>query len=120
MARFPMPQITLELSDELAQAVAQQGDRLPELLTQALTQPAIPARTYRYMIEFLASHPTPEQIASFQPTPEMSDRLKTLLTRNQADTLTPAEVQELAELEPIEHLIVMLKFSNLSYLQPVA
>jgi hypothetical protein len=115
-----MTQITLDLSDELAQAMVQQGDRLPELLTQALTQPAIPVRTYRYIIEFLASHPTPEQIANFQPTVEMSDRLKTLLTRNQSDTLTPAEIQELAEFEQIEHLIVMLKSSNLSYLQPAA
>jgi hypothetical protein len=113
-------QVTLDLSDELAQALTQQADRLPELLAQALTQPAIPTRTYRHVLEFLASHPTPEQIANFRPTPEMTDRLKVLLSRNQTDTLTTAEVQELAEFEQIEHLIVMLKSSNLSYLQSAA
>lgn len=115
-----MPKITLELSDELAQAVAQQGDRLLDLLTQALTQPAIPVRTYRHIIEFLTSHPTPEQIANFRPPLEMSDRLKMLLARNQSGTLTSAERQDLEEFEQIEHLIVMLKSSNLSYLEPLA
>jgi hypothetical protein len=75
-------QVTLDLSDELAQALTQQADRLPELLAQALTQPAIPARTYRHVLEFLTSHPTPEQIANFCPTPEMTDRLKVLLIPN--------------------------------------
>jgi hypothetical protein len=113
-------QVTLDLSDELAQALTQQADRLPELLAQALTQPAIPARTYRHVLEFLTSHPTAEQITNFRPTQEMTDRLKVLLSRNQTDTLTTAEVQELDEFEQIEHLIVMLKSSNLSYLQSAA
>ncbi len=44
--------------------------RLPELL-----QPAVPAQIYRYIRDFLASNPTPEQIAEFKPTPEMQERL---------------------------------------------
>lgn len=115
-----MPQVTLNLSDDLAQALMQQADRLPELLTQALMQPAVPAHMYRYIVEFLASHPSPDQIADFRPTDEMIDRLKTLLTRSQMATLTNAEARELDEFERIEHLIVMLKASNLSYLQSVA
>jgi hypothetical protein len=115
-----MPQVTLNLSDDLAQALTQQADRLPELLTQALMQPAVPAHMYRYIVEFLASHPSPEQIADFRPTDEMVDRLKTLLTHDQVATLTDAEARELDEFERIEHLIVMLKSSNLSYLQSVA
>jgi hypothetical protein len=115
-----MPQVTLDLSDDLAQALTQQADRLPELLAQALMQPAVPAHMYRYIVEFLVSHPTPEQIADFRPTDEMVDRLKTLLTHNQVAALTDAEARELDEFERIEHLIVMLKSSNLSYLQSVA
>jgi hypothetical protein len=111
---FSMPQVTLNLSDDLAQALTQQADRLPELLTQALMQPAVPAHMYRYIV------PSPEQIAEFRPTDEMVDRLKTLLTHNQVATLTDAEARELDEFERIEHLIVMLKSSNLSYLQSVA
>jgi hypothetical protein len=115
-----MTPITLNLPDDLAQALSQQGDRLPELLALSLQQPAIPARTYQYVLEFLAANPTPDQIANFRPTPEMCDRLQTLLDRNQAGALTQSETQELDEFAKIEHLIVMLKTSNLSYLQTAA
>ncbi|MDF5708164.1 MAG: hypothetical protein PUP90_10905 [Nostoc sp. S4] len=50
-----MPRITLEVSEELSQQLAQVGDawrqatlclRLPELLALSLQQPAIPAQVY--------------------------------------------------------------------------
>jgi hypothetical protein len=111
-----MPRITLEVSEELSQQLAQVGDRLPELLALSLQQPAVPAQVYRYILDFLASNPTPEQIAEFKPTPEMQERLRTLLTRSQAGELTSTELQELDEYERIEHLIVMIKAGNLPYL----
>jgi hypothetical protein len=72
-----------------------------------------PVQVYRYILNFLTSQPTPEQIAAFRPTAEMQDRLRSLLARNQAGGLTPAEQQEIDEYERIEHLIVMLKLDNL-------
>ncbi|MCM0590182.1 MAG: hypothetical protein HEQ35_14310 [Gloeotrichia echinulata IR180] len=111
-----MPTITLFVSEELSQQLAQVGDRLPELLALSLQQPAVPAQVYRYILDFLASNPTPQQIAEFQPTPEMQERLRTLLTRSQAGTLTPTELKELLEYERIEHLVVMIKAGNLPYL----
>lgn len=112
-----MPKITLEVSEELSQQLAQIGnERLPELLALSLQQPAIPAQVYQYILSFLASNPTSQQITEFKPTPEMQDRLRTLLTRSKAGELTPIELQELNEYERIEHLIVMIKASNLSYL----
>ncbi|MEH2085340.1 hypothetical protein [Nostoc sp.] len=111
-----MPRITLEVSEELSQQLAQVGDRLPELLALSLQQPAIPAQVYRYILDFLASNPTPEQIAEFKPTPEMQERLRILLTRSNAGELTPTELKELDEYERIEHLVVMIKAGNLSYL----
>ncbi|MBD2628110.1 hypothetical protein [Trichormus variabilis] len=112
-----MPKITLEISEELSQQIAQIGiDSLPELLALSLQQPLIPTTIYKYILNFLASNPTPEQIAEFKPTPEMQDRLSTLIARSQAGTLTPTESKELDEYERIEHLIVMIKAGNLSYL----
>jgi len=64
----------------------------------------------------LASNPTPQQIAEFKPTPQMQDRLSTLLAHSKAGTLTPTESKELNEYERIEHLIVMIKTGNLAYL----
>ncbi len=49
--------------------------RLPESLALSLQQPAVPAQIYRYILDFLDSNPTPEQIAEFKPTPEMQERL---------------------------------------------
>jgi hypothetical protein len=112
-----MTPITLNLPDDLAEALQQQSDRLPELLALSLQQPAVPARTYQYILEFLASSPTPEQIANFRPTPEMCERLQTLLARSKAGILTLTENQELDEFSKIEHFIIMLKSSNLTYLQ---
>jgi hypothetical protein len=112
-----MPKITLEISEELSQQIAQIGiDTLPELLALSLQQPPIPTKIYQYILNFLASNPTPQQIAEFKPTPEMQDRLSTLLTRSKVGTLTATESKELDEYERIEHLIVMIKAGNFSYL----
>ena len=110
-----MPKITLEVSEELAEQLANMGDKLPELLRQSLQHPVVPASIYRYILNFLASSPTPTQIAAFKPTPEMSDRLQTLLRRSQSGKLTTLELAELDEYERIEHLIIMLKSGNLPY-----
>jgi hypothetical protein len=114
-----MPRITIEVPDELSGQLTQMGDRLPELLVQFLQQPALPVHIYRYILNFLASAPTPEEIAGFKPTPEMQERLQTLLSRSKTGQLTPAEQQELDEYEQIEHLIIMLKAGNLHYLNRV-
>ena len=111
-----MPKITLEVTEELAEQLAIVGDRLPELLQQSLQQPVIPSRIYSYILGFLTSQPNRAQIAAFKPTPEMVERLQTLLSRSQAGELTATELAELDEYERIEHLIIMLKAGNLPYL----
>ena len=75
----------------------------------------MPAHVYRYIIDFLASDPTTEQIADFGPTSEMTARLKTLLARGTAGELAHIERIELDEYELIEHLIVMIKAGNLPF-----
>ena len=112
-----MAQITLEVPDELSEQLEQLGDRLPELLALSLQQPPLPARIYRYILDFLASEPTPEEIIAFRPTPEMQERLQTLLKRSKAGELTPTEEKELDEYERIEHLLVMLKSGSLPYIR---
>ena len=111
-----MAKITLEVPEDLAQQLTSLGDRLPELLRLSLQHPALSAHIYRYILNFLASNPTPEQIAAFRPKPEMIERLQTLLQRSKAGELTGAEQAELDEYERLEHLIVMLKAGNLRYL----
>ena len=111
-----MPKITIEVPEELSEQIAQVGDRLPELLALSLQQPALPAHIYRYILNFIASNPTPQEIAAFKPTPEMQKRLRTLVSRSQAGELTAQERIELDEYERIEHLVIMLKAGNLKNL----
>ncbi len=111
-----MATVTIEVPDELSELVAQAGDRLPELLAQSLKEPTLPAHVYRYVLDFLASRPTPDQVAAFGPTPEMIDRLRMLLERESKVEITLAEKAELDEYERLEHLMVMIKSGNLQYL----
>jgi hypothetical protein len=108
-----MAAVTIEVPDEFSELVAQAGDRLPEILAQSLKEPALPAQVYRYVLDFIASRPTPEHVATFGPTPEMANRLRTLLKRESDGEITPAEQAELDEYERPEHLMVMIKSGNL-------
>jgi hypothetical protein len=110
-----MATLTLEISDELMAQLAPVQDQLPELLHRCLLPPTLSAEVYRYILDFLASQPTPEEIAAFRPTLAMQQRLRYLCDRAE-DTITLEESQELEEYEQIEHLIVLLKSGNLSSL----
>ena len=112
-----MVKITLEVTEELAEKLAKLGDRLPEVLNQSLEQQTLPAHVYRYVLNFLASNPTHQQISEFLPTPEMQECLKRLLLASKSGVLTESERFELDEYERIEHLIVSLKSGSLKFLQ---
>jgi len=108
--------ITIEVPDELSEQLALLGEQLPEILRLCVEGLVLPSRTYRYILNFLASAPTAEEIAAFRPTPEMQERLRVLVARSKAGELTSAEQAELDEYERIEHLVIMLKMGNLPYL----
>ncbi len=85
-----MTTVTIEVPDELSELIAQAGDRLPELLARRLREPALPAHVYRYVLDFLAGGPTPEQLAAFGPTLEIAARLRLLLERESSGEIKPA------------------------------
>lgn len=109
-----MAMITLEVPDDLADQLATARDRLPELLALSLRQPALPAAAYRHILDFLASDPSPEQIAAFRPVPEAQERLRLLLTRRHEGQLTELEARELEEFAHVEHLMILLRTRVLS------
>jgi len=119
-----MAKITLDIPDHLAEQLSQLGEnpsdwlqrRLPALFEGNPQQSVLPAHVYRYILDFIASNPTPQQIAEFKPTPEMQDRLRSLLSRNKAGDLASGEASELNEYERIEHIMIMLKAGNLKFL----
>ncbi|MEL7069634.1 MAG: hypothetical protein AAGN15_13395 [Cyanobacteria bacterium J06581_3] len=109
-----MATLTIEIPDDLMEQISPFQDQLPELIRRGLQPLALPAQVYRYVLDFLTSQPTPEQISNFRPTAEMQERLKYLLTKEEQSSLGPNERQELDEYERIEHLIIMLKTGRLS------
>ncbi|MBD2060606.1 hypothetical protein H6F88_32195 [Oculatella sp. FACHB-28] len=120
-----MAKITLEIPDHLAEQLARRGEnpsdwlqqRLPALLEENSQPPILPAHVYRYILDFIASNPTPQQIADFRPTPKMQKRLRFLLSRNKFGELTPDEEAELNEYKRIEHIVIMLKVGNVRMLR---
>lgn len=105
-----MPQITIEVSDELAQDLAPIRDRLPEVLARALHEPhPVLNETYRYVLQFLASSPSPQAIIDFKPTLAIQERMSELLEKNREGQLTPSESAELDEYAYINTSLSLLK-----------
>jgi hypothetical protein len=75
--------ITIDIPDDLMEQLAPLEAQLPELLRRCVQESTLPAQVYRYVLNFLTSQPSPEQIAAFRPTPDMQERLQSLLAKNQ-------------------------------------
>lgn len=110
-----MATLTIEIPDDLMAQLAPLQEQLPDLLRQCVEHSSPSAHVYRYILSFLVSQPTPQQISAFRPTPEMQARLRFLLERSKAE-LTEVEQKELNDYEQIEHLLVLLKTGNLPFL----
>lgn len=67
------------------------------------------AQAHKYVLEFLASTPTPQQIQAFRPTKEIAARWQRLIARSKQGALTPEEQVEIEAYRQIEHLVVMMK-----------
>lgn len=109
-----MAMLTIEIPDDLMAQLAPLKEQLPDLLRRCLHPLALPAQVYRYVLDFLTSQLTPEQIAAFRPTDEMQSRLRYLIEKEQNDALSQEEQQELSEYEQIEHLLVMFKAGTIA------
>lgn len=110
-----MATITIDVPDALAEKLSSHQERLNEILTLGLGELSpVPNQVYQYILNFLASDPSPDEIIAFRPLPEMQERLRTLIAREKTQGLTSAERSELEEYERIEHLMVLLKANNKS------
>jgi hypothetical protein len=111
-----MVEITIQVPESLVERLEAARARLPEVLAYGLEQlPPLPNQVYRYILEFLASGPTPEALMAFGPTPEMQARVNELLEKNRAGRLAPKENQELEEYVRVDHLLTLLKARALPY-----
>lgn len=116
--------ITIQIPDELGQALEQVRDRLPEVLARGLrevladTQPA--SLDEQAIIEVLTSQPTPAQILALHPSAAFQQRVSTLLQRKKQGSLTSSEASELDRALLLEHLVRMAKARALQQQNPAA
>ncbi len=59
--------------------------------------------------QFLAHHPTPEQIVAFHPSAEVAERAYELIQADREGKLSEEEHRELESYLVIEHLMEMIK-----------
>ena len=105
-----MVSVTLQLPDTLAEQFVpalQWGAPLMEIGLARLKTPT--SITASEIIDFLLGNPTPQDVLAYHVSERAQNRLQRLLALNEAGYLGESEMEELDELEILEHIIIMLK-----------
>ena len=78
-----MAQITIEVPEKLTERLDEVRERLSEELARWPDRPPPPStEVYRYVLEFLATSPSPQAILNFRLTPEMQERASEILEKS--------------------------------------
>ena len=71
---------------------------------------------FEELVEFALLGKTPEEVLNFRPSPEHQERMRDLIAKEHAGTLTPTEQAVLDTAEQLEHLVVLMKMKAASRL----
>jgi hypothetical protein len=105
-----MVQMTVQLSDELAERCKAVGPWLSAVIELSLSGfRTSAAATASEVVEFLCGNPSSDEIAAFHVSEAAQLRLRRLLALNEAGFLSESEKAELDELQRLEHMVVMIK-----------
>lgn len=119
-----MAELTIQVSDTLAQRLQPFSDRLPALLAQLVislesattvastlqSRAQLPETSvYTDVREFLLTRPTPQEIMSFKVSEAAQSRLRALLDKNREEGLTEAETGELDLYKQLDLVMALLK-----------
>ncbi|HSZ58422.1 MAG TPA: hypothetical protein VK797_22340 [Tepidisphaeraceae bacterium] len=66
-------------------------------------------RVYDEIIDFIAGGSSPSDVAEFQPSEEVRERVADLIDRQRTSTLSPAEADELDRYLELEHMMRLAK-----------
>lgn len=106
-------QLTVTLPDELASRLRPLEDKLPQILELGLLHwNALPEGVFGGLVdvlETLAELPSPEEVLSLRPSPELKERINHLLEKNQREGFLPNEEREWQQYEYVEHLVRLAK-----------
>jgi hypothetical protein len=67
------------------------------------------SHVYDEIIDFIASGPSSESVASYEASAEVKDRVAELIRKEKTENLTPEEATELDDYMTLEHLMRMAK-----------
>ncbi len=117
-----MAQITIDISDDLAQRLQQFQSQLPQVLELGLQEFQSQQRQSKFLDEqdtvtLLASQPSPEQILAIRPSPEFQARVSDLLAQSKGGTLSAKGEAELERYLTLEHLVRLAKTHALGQIQ---
>ena len=113
-----MAQITIEVPENLAKQIDAVRNRLPGILARVCDPDSlVPDEVYRYILDFLASNPSPQAIVDFKLGQTMQDRISELLEKNRANELTVEESTELDGYERLNRFVRKFKIQAMKDLQ---
>ena len=111
-------QLTIDISEKLANQVQLEREHLEEILRLGLQQRRAQASGLRNeFLAFLARGPQAGEIIAFQPSPAAVQRVRDLLQRNREGNLSPAEEAEMDDVAELDHLVTQVKAQARMYLR---
>ena len=117
-----MSTITLEVSDDLAERIQRNMDRLPVILNEGLKQLEDDARSgyngAAEILEFFSKLPSLEEILDLHASSAFQKRIDFLLEKNRETGLSPDEKEEWQRYSRVEHLVRMAKARAYGKLHP--
>lgn len=114
-------QLTIEVPDDLLRKLEPEREHLDEILRLGLYRRWSSANSlWREIVSFLARGPRPEEIVEFHASEQAQARVRELLHRSKAGTLTDAEQAELDEMRHLDHLVTSIKAAAWQHLRQAA
>jgi hypothetical protein len=113
--------VTLDLPDELAADLRPFEHQSASIIAAGLREVKTPSgpnfHGLAQVLEKLAELPSPEEVLTLQPSPELDGRIRELMEKSRNQPLTAEEEEEWQRYELIEHLVRTAKARALSRLK---
>lgn len=105
-----MTTLTIDVPESLARQLEPMQGQLVEILELGL-QAMLPAEEKPYLdvVDYLASGPTPEELADAKASPEVQERITELLDKNRQGIISSDEAAELDRYEQLDYLMTLVK-----------
>jgi hypothetical protein len=100
--------LTIEIPDEQANKLGMDRDAIQQLVSRFITRATEPA-VVDELIEFLGRGPQPGEIVAFHASENSQSRVRDLLDKSRAGTLSAAEENELNIVESLNHIFALIK-----------